>query len=48
MYYYYFCYRREPEDIKSIDADRDVFNERPSKEDIISSTEAACKLILNQ
>lgn len=37
--------RREPEDIKSIDADRDVFNERPSKEDIISSTEAACKLI---
>lgn len=36
-------FRREPEDIKSIDADRDVFNERPSKEDIISSTEAACK-----
>lgn len=41
----YNCFfRREPEDIKSIDADRDVFNERPSKEDIISSTEAACKL----
>lgn len=39
-----FC-RREPEDLKSIDADRDVFNERPSKEDIISSTEAACKFI---
>lgn len=51
FYYYKVKYviisvsRREPEDIKSIDADRDVFNERPSKEDIISSTEAACKLI---
>lgn len=42
-----FICRREPEDIKSIDADRDVFNERPSKEDIISSTEAACMLIIN-
>lgn len=41
-----FVSRREPEDIKNIDADRDVFNERPSKEDIISSTEAACKLTL--
>lgn len=48
LYYYcfYVFFRREPEDIKSIDADRDVFNERPSKEDIISSTEAACKLIV--
>jgi len=42
LFFFFFC-RREPEDIKSIDADRDVFNERPSKEDIISSTEAACK-----
>ncbi|XP_050432168.1 peptidylprolyl isomerase domain and WD repeat-containing protein 1 [Adelges cooleyi] len=38
---FYMFTKREPEDIKSIDADRDVFNERPSKEDIISSTEAA-------
>lgn len=43
LYFFFFFCRREPEDIKSIDADRDVFNERPSKEDIISSTEAACK-----
>ncbi|CAI6347895.1 unnamed protein product [Macrosiphum euphorbiae] len=39
---FYMFTKREPEDLKSIDADRDVFNERPSKEDIISSTEAAC------
>lgn len=32
--------RREPEDTKSTECDRDVFNEKPSKEDIISSTEA--------
>nr|CAD7198221.1 unnamed protein product [Timema douglasi] len=33
--------RREPEDTKSQDADRDIFNEKPSKEDIISATEAS-------
>ncbi|KAK7868771.1 hypothetical protein R5R35_003621 [Gryllus longicercus] len=33
--------RREPEDTKNQDAERDVFNEKPSKEDIISATEAS-------
>jgi hypothetical protein len=33
--------RREPEDTKSHDAERDIFNEKPSKEDIISATEAS-------
>ncbi|XP_054013712.1 peptidylprolyl isomerase domain and WD repeat-containing protein 1 [Hylaeus anthracinus] len=37
---FYMFTRREPEDTKSQECDRDVFNERPSKEDIISSTEA--------
>ncbi|XP_011311435.1 peptidylprolyl isomerase domain and WD repeat-containing protein 1 [Fopius arisanus] len=32
--------RREPEDSKGSECDRDVFNEKPSKEDIISSTDA--------
>nr|XP_034189826.1 peptidylprolyl isomerase domain and WD repeat-containing protein 1 isoform X2 [Osmia lignaria] len=36
---FYMFTRREPEDTKSQECDRDVFNERPSKEDIISSTE---------
>lgn len=34
------CFRREPDDTKSAETDRDVFNEKPSKEDIISATEA--------
>ncbi|KAJ8872192.1 hypothetical protein PR048_025794 [Dryococelus australis] len=38
---FYMFTRREPEDIKSQDADRDIFNEKPSKEDIISATEAS-------
>lgn len=38
---FYMFTRREPEDTKSPDADRDVFNEKPSKEDIISATEAS-------
>lgn len=38
---FYMFTRREPEDTKSADADRDVFNEKPSKEDIISATEAS-------
>ncbi|XP_067011053.1 peptidylprolyl isomerase domain and WD repeat-containing protein 1 [Anabrus simplex] len=37
---FYIFTRREPEDAKGPDADRDVFNEKPSKEDIISATEA--------
>uniref|UniRef100_A0A1B6LLZ5 peptidylprolyl isomerase n=1 Tax=Graphocephala atropunctata TaxID=36148 RepID=A0A1B6LLZ5_9HEMI len=38
---FYIFTRREPEDTKSAEADRDVFNEKPSKEDIISLTEAS-------
>nr|XP_018904781.1 PREDICTED: peptidylprolyl isomerase domain and WD repeat-containing protein 1 [Bemisia tabaci] len=38
---FYIFTRREPDDIKSVEADRDVFNEKPSKEDIISATEAS-------
>ncbi|XP_054279238.1 peptidylprolyl isomerase domain and WD repeat-containing protein 1-like [Macrosteles quadrilineatus] len=38
---FYMFTRREPEDTKSAEADRDVFNEKPSKEDIISATEAS-------
>ncbi|XP_022184838.2 peptidylprolyl isomerase domain and WD repeat-containing protein 1 [Nilaparvata lugens] len=38
---FYIFTKREPEDTKSADADRDVFNEKPSKEDIISATEAS-------
>lgn len=36
---FYLFSRRSPDDIKSPDADRDIFNEKPSKEDIISATE---------
>lgn len=37
---FYLFSTREPEDTKSIDAERDVFNEKPSKEDIIAATES--------
>ncbi|XP_041985082.1 peptidylprolyl isomerase domain and WD repeat-containing protein 1 [Aricia agestis] len=36
---FYMFSRRSPDDVKSPDADRDIFNEKPSKEDIISATE---------
>ncbi|KAM3959254.1 peptidylprolyl isomerase domain and WD repeat-containing protein 1 [Aphomia sociella] len=36
---FYMFTRRGPDDIKSPDTDRDIFNEKPSKEDIISATE---------
>ncbi|XP_037295171.1 LOW QUALITY PROTEIN: peptidylprolyl isomerase domain and WD repeat-containing protein 1-like [Manduca sexta] len=36
---FYLFTQRSPDDIKSPDADRDIFNEKPSKEDIISATE---------
>ncbi|XP_072942390.1 peptidylprolyl isomerase domain and WD repeat-containing protein 1 [Epargyreus clarus] len=36
---FYMFTRRSPDDVKSPDADRDIFNEKPSKEDIISATE---------
>lgn len=37
---FYLFSKREPEDTKSIDTERDVFNEKPSKEDIIAATES--------
>ncbi|XP_059057600.1 peptidylprolyl isomerase domain and WD repeat-containing protein 1 [Achroia grisella] len=36
---FYMFSRRGPDDVKSPDVDRDIFNEKPSKEDIISATE---------
>ncbi|XP_050682597.1 peptidylprolyl isomerase domain and WD repeat-containing protein 1 isoform X2 [Leptidea sinapis] len=36
---FYMFTRRGPDDVKSLETDRDVFNEKPSKEDIISATE---------
>lgn len=39
-----FIYRTEPDDT-SPEEDRDVFNEKPSKEDIISATEASGKFL---
>ncbi|CAG2209963.1 PPWD1 [Mytilus edulis] len=38
---FYIYSRREPEDTKSIDSERDVFNEKPSKEEIVSSAQDA-------
>ncbi|CAB3378664.1 Hypothetical predicted protein [Cloeon dipterum] len=38
---FYLFSSREPIESKSVDADRDVFNEKPSKEDIIAATEAS-------
>jgi peptidylprolyl isomerase domain and WD repeat-containing protein 1 len=38
---FYIFSTREAEDTKSVDSERDVFNEKPSKEDIIAATEAA-------
>lgn len=38
---FYVFTRREPDDSKVHEVDRDVFNEKPSKEDIISATEAS-------
>ncbi|KAJ8305534.1 hypothetical protein KUTeg_016079 [Tegillarca granosa] len=36
---FYLITRREAEDTKSADAERDVFNEKPSKEDMVSATQ---------
>lgn len=41
----YLCFilqftKREPEDTKSADSDRDVFNEKPSKEEVMAATQA--------
>ncbi|KAK7595234.1 hypothetical protein V9T40_001667 [Parthenolecanium corni] len=38
---FYIFTRREPDDTPTPETDRDIFNEKPSKEDIISATEAA-------
>lgn len=32
--------KREPEDTKSADSDRDIFNEKPSKEEVMAATQA--------
>lgn len=32
--------KREPEDTKSPDSDRDIFNEKPSKEEVMAATQA--------
>lgn len=39
--------RRDPDDTQTPENDRDIFNEKPSKEDIISATEATGILIIN-
>ncbi|XP_004924238.1 peptidylprolyl isomerase domain and WD repeat-containing protein 1 isoform X1 [Bombyx mori] len=36
---FYLFSKRSPDDVKGPDNDRDIFNEKPSKEDIISATE---------
>ncbi|KAF4532794.1 hypothetical protein B566_EDAN002644 [Ephemera danica] len=38
---FYMFTKREPEESKGMEGDRDVFNEKPSKEDIIAATEAS-------
>uniref|UniRef100_A0A3B3DSW4 peptidylprolyl isomerase n=1 Tax=Oryzias melastigma TaxID=30732 RepID=A0A3B3DSW4_ORYME len=37
---FYMFTKREPEDTKSADSDRDVFNEKPSKEEVMAATQA--------
>lgn len=41
---FYLFTKRDATDTRSADADRDVFNEKPSKEDIIAATEAGGKI----
>lgn len=41
---FYLFSRRDPDDPTNQENDRDVFNEKPSKEDIISATEGQSKL----
>lgn len=43
---FYLFSRREPEEKGTPDADRDVFNEKPSKEDIIAATEGQSKYFI--
>ena len=44
---FYMFTRRDADDPKNSQSDRDVFNEKPSKEDIIAATDATSKSILN-
>jgi len=38
----FYCFsRREPAESRGVDGDRDVFNEKPTKEDMISATESS-------
>uniref|UniRef100_A0AAV2IW90 peptidylprolyl isomerase n=1 Tax=Knipowitschia caucasica TaxID=637954 RepID=A0AAV2IW90_KNICA len=37
---FYLFSKREPEDTKSADSDRDIFNEKPSKEEVMAATQA--------
>uniref|UniRef100_A0A8C1BTT9 peptidylprolyl isomerase n=1 Tax=Cyprinus carpio carpio TaxID=630221 RepID=A0A8C1BTT9_CYPCA len=37
---FYMFTKREPEDTKSADSDRDIFNEKPSKEEVMAATQA--------
>ncbi|XP_023653160.1 peptidylprolyl isomerase domain and WD repeat-containing protein 1 [Paramormyrops kingsleyae] len=37
---FYLFTKREPEDTKSADSDRDIFNEKPSKEEVMAATQA--------
>uniref|UniRef100_A0A3Q3QHY1 peptidylprolyl isomerase n=1 Tax=Monopterus albus TaxID=43700 RepID=A0A3Q3QHY1_MONAL len=37
---FYMFSKREPEDTKSADSDRDIFNEKPSKEEVMAATQA--------
>ncbi|XP_041356823.1 peptidylprolyl isomerase domain and WD repeat-containing protein 1-like isoform X2 [Gigantopelta aegis] len=38
---FYMFTRREPDDTKSTDTERDVFNEKPSKEEVVAATQDA-------
>ncbi|XP_056288170.1 peptidylprolyl isomerase domain and WD repeat-containing protein 1 [Pseudoliparis swirei] len=37
---FYMFSKREPQDTKSADSDRDIFNEKPSKEEVMAATQA--------
>nr|XP_002736396.1 PREDICTED: peptidylprolyl isomerase domain and WD repeat-containing protein 1-like [Saccoglossus kowalevskii] len=37
--------RREPQDVKSADAERDVFNEKPTKEEVMAATQFSIQLL---
>lgn len=37
---FYLFSKREPEDTKSADSDRDIFNEKPSKDEVMAATQA--------